>query len=45
MKEDYPNSFIADVDKILDIIIGQATNLNNFCFTEVPGIKRVHWPD
>lgn len=41
----YPNHFTADMDRIMDILLKQATDLNNICFTEVPEIERVHWPD
>lgn len=45
MKEKYSSTFTAEIDQIMQIVMNQSTNLNNICFTKVPGVKRVHWPD
>lgn len=45
MKNKYPNTFTADVDHVLKTLMTQATNLDNYCFTHVPGLKHVPWPD
>jgi len=37
----YPNLFRAEVDDVVSLLMEQATNLNNICFTELPGVQRV----
>lgn len=40
-----PNVFKCETEHVLKIVMQQATSLDNYCFTHVPNIKRVPWPD
>lgn len=34
----------ADPQQLVDMLFDQATNNVNYCFTFLPGLSRVHWP-